>query len=312
MSALPELHEITSGLRFPEGPVALADGSVLVVEMQGKMLTRVAPAGTHHVVAELGGGPNGAAIGPDGRCYVCNNGGFLFQDVAGRSFPGFVPQDYTGGWIEAVDLSTGNREVLYRSCGDIPLLGPNDIVFDQHGGFYFTDSGRIRPRDHDRGSVFYAHIDGSFIKQIVFPVEGANGIGLSPDNGILYVTESTTGRLWAYEIIGPGKIKRITGGVPWLRGHMLFAAPHYAIFDSLAIDSAGNICVGDIPDGGITVISPDGRMIEQYRMPDAFTTNICFGGPDLKTAYITLSSSGKLVSMPWPRPGLPMHWLNQR
>jgi gluconolactonase len=305
------LQEITSGLHFPEGPVALADGSVLVVEMQRKTLTRVTPDGSHHIVAELGGGPNGAAIGPDGRCYVCNNGGFLFDEVGGRTFPGLVPDDYTGGWIEAVDLATGRREVLYRQCGGIPLLGPNDIVFDQHGGFYFTDHGKVRHRDRDRGAVFYARIDGSLIKQIVFPVEGANGIGLSPDDRTLYVAESVTGRLWAYEISGPGQLKPVTGGIPWLRGRMHFAAPHYAIFDSLAVDSAGNICVADIPEGGITVISPEGKMIEQHRMPDLFTTNICFGGPDLTRAYITLSSSGRLVSMPWPRPGLPLHWLTR-
>jgi gluconolactonase len=306
-----ELQEITSGLRFPEGPVALADGSVLVVEMQRKTLTRIAPGGSHHVVAELGGGPNGAAIGPDGRCYVCNNGGFLFDEVGGRTFPGLVPDDYKGGWIEAVDLATGRNEVLYRQCGAIPLLGPNDIVFDQHGGFYFTDYGKVRRRDRDRGAVYYARIDGSFIKQVAFPVEGANGIGLSPDDRILYVAESVTGRLWAYEISGPGQLKQVTGGIPWLRGRMHFAAPYYAIFDSLAVDSAGNICVADIPEGGITVISPEGRMIEQHRMPDLFTTNICFGGPDLTCAYITLSSSGRLVSMPWPRAGLPLHWLNR-
>jgi gluconolactonase len=308
---MSELHEITSGLRFPEGPVALADGSVLVVEMQAKTLTRVSPDGSHHIVAELGGGPNGAAIGPDGRCYVCNNGGLLFHEAGGRSVPGLVPDDYRGGWVEAVDLATGRTEVLYRKCGDFPLLGPNDIVFDQHGGFYFTDYGKVRRRDRDRGAVFYAHIDGSLIKQVAFPLEGPNGIGLSPDDRILYVAESVTGRIWAYEISGPGELKHVAGSIPWLRGRMLFAASHYAVFDSLAVDSAGNICVADIPEGGITVISPDGRMLEQRRMPDPFSTNICFGGADLTRAYITLSSSGRLVSMTWPRPGLPLHWLNR-
>ena len=309
---MAELREITSGLRFPEGPVALPDGSFLVVEIQGKALTRVTADGTKDVVAELGGGPNGAAIGPDGRCYVCNNGGFSFHQVGDKVYPGLVPDDYQGGWIEAVDLETGRSEVLYRKCGDIPLLGPNDIVFDQHGGFYFTDPGKVRRRDRDRGAVFYARTDGSFIKQVAFPVEGANGIGLSPDDCTLYVAESGTARIWAYEIAGPGEIKRVTGTVPWARGRMHFAASHYAIFDSLAIDGAGNVCVADIPDGGITVISPDGKMIEQHPMPDIFTTNICFGGPELRTAYITLSSAGKLVSMTWPRPGLPLHWLNRR
>ena len=54
------------------------------------------------------------------------------------------------------------------------------------------------------------------------------------------------------------------------------------------------------------------EIIEQHAMPDSFATNICFGGPDLRTAYVTLSSTGQLISMPWPRAGLPLHYLNRR
>ncbi|MBE0592856.1 MAG: SMP-30/gluconolactonase/LRE family protein, partial [Gemmatimonadales bacterium] len=94
----------------------------------------------------------------------------------------------------------------------------------------------------------------------------------------------------------------------WERGRLLWAPDYYCTLDSLAVDSAGNVCVGDIPHGGITVISPEGRRIAQYPMPDIITTNICFGGAGLGTAYITLSSTGRLVAMQWPRPGLGLHW----
>ena len=69
-----QMQAVTDGLRFPEGPVAMADGSVLLVEMRRGTLTRVTPDGRRETIAHLGGGPNGAAIGPDGACYVCNNG----------------------------------------------------------------------------------------------------------------------------------------------------------------------------------------------------------------------------------------------
>src|SRR5579862_5730249 len=78
---------IASGLEFPEGPVALADGSVLVVEIAGGRLTRVRPDGALKTVARLGGGPNGAALGPDGHCYVCNNGGFSWRTDDGFTRP---------------------------------------------------------------------------------------------------------------------------------------------------------------------------------------------------------------------------------
>src|SRR5687768_15596264 len=121
LSRTLEYRVIADGLEFPEGPVALADGSVLVVEIKGGRLTRVRPDGSREVVAELGGGPNGAAIGPDGACYVCNNGGFnwLKQDifgVEGYDRPHGRAAQYTGGSIQRVDLDTGEVTTLYTHC----------------------------------------------------------------------------------------------------------------------------------------------------------------------------------------------------
>lgn len=302
--------EIASGLQFPEGPVALEDESVLVVEIARKTLTRIRRDGSHHVVAALGGGPNGAAIGPDGRCYICNNGGLSFVERNDRLLPGLAVSDYQGGGIDVVDLTTGKAERLYEKCGDIQLRGPNDLVFDHQGGFWFTDLGKTfkRARQRDRGAVFYARADGSFIKQAIFPLDGPNGIGLSPDGSVLYVAESHTGRVWAFQVTGPGEIRPHAGPIPGEVGRMHFSASHYAIFDSLAIDALGNVCVADIPFGGICVISPDGELIEQYPTGDPFTTNICFGGEERRTAYITASSSGRVLALEWPRPGLPLAW----
>ena len=102
------LIEITSGLRFPEGPVAMADGSVLVVEIFGPRITRVAPDGTKTTLAEVPGGPNGLAVGPDGALYLCNNGGcFTPLEVSGFLVPGpFDPDRYIGGRIQRVDPPT--------------------------------------------------------------------------------------------------------------------------------------------------------------------------------------------------------------
>ena len=118
--------------------MALADGSVLVVEIAAGTLTRVAPDGAKSVVARTGGGPNGAALGPDGNCTLANNGGFEWHREGGHIRPIMQAKDYSGGRIERVDLHTGAVEVLYRAC-EVPLKGPNDLVFDAHGGFYFSD-----------------------------------------------------------------------------------------------------------------------------------------------------------------------------
>ncbi len=294
---------MTQGLAFPEGPVALSDGAVLVVEIQRGTLTRVAEDGTQSIVAELGGGPNGAALGPDGHCYICNNGGFEWHKGRdGRIFPGEQPANYTGGRIERVDLKTGAVETLYEACNGERLKGPNDLVFDQTGGFWFTDHGKTSPRTRDRTGVFYAAADGSRIEEVIFPMEAPNGIGLSPDEKTLYVAETPTGRLWAYAIASPGALDV---DVP---RRMLAQRPDFHMFDSLAVDASGNVCVATLITGGITSHSPDGSAVEFFAMPDVLTTNIAFGGEDLQTAYITLSSTGKLIKATWPTPGLRLNF----
>ena len=306
-----DLLLLAEGLQFPEGPIALPDGSVLVVEIARGTLCRVAE-GEVTVVAELGGGPNGAAIGPDGQCYVCNNGGFAWIEASGgRLFPGVESDDYSGGRIEKVDLQTGRVETLYTHCEGHPLRGPNDIVFDRGGGFWFTDHGKTRTRQRDRTGVFYARADGSFIEEALFPLESPNGIGLSPDEDQLYIAETTTGRLWAYQLDAPGKIKRQRRDKPD-GGQLVPGRSGYFLFDSLAVDVEGNICVATLLEGGITILKPGGGEPEHVAMPDKVTTNICFGGDDLRTAYITLSSTGQLVSMPWKTAGLPLNFLNTK
>ncbi len=304
-----DIQTIATGLRFPEGPIAMDDGSVVLVEIERGTLSRVSPDGAIDVIADLGGGPNGAAVGPDGAVYLCNNGGFEWHELPdGRLLPGDKPGNYSGGRIERVDLASGAVSVLYTECNGNPLNGPNDIVFDAQGGFYFTDLGKNYGRHQDRGAVYYATPDGASITELVFPVNTPNGVGLSPDEKTLYFAETITGRVWAYPIDSPGKLQG--GGAPGT-GQCLAGVPGFQLFDSLAVDADGNVCVATIVNGGITSISPDGGTVTHTPMKDRLTTNICFGGEGLKTAYITLSSIGELVACPWPVAGLPLNFLNK-
>jgi len=296
------LETVTTGLRFPEGPVAMPDGSVILAEMFGHQLTRVAPDGSKTKVADVVGLPNGLAVGPDGFLYMCNNGGaFTPLQMGDLLFPGeFDPSKYIGGRIQKVNIDTGEVTDLYTHCGDIALRAPNDIVFDAHGGFWFTDHGIRDHRTADRTGIYYAKADGSFIEEVVFPVDSPNGIGLSPSGDRVYWAETHTGRVYQRAITSPGKVGPITPDVPT----MLCGLPGYQLFDSLAVDGEGNICVATLINGGVTVISPQGEVINFVATDDRITTNICFGGEDFRTAYITVSSTGQLLKMKWPYKGL--------
>jgi gluconolactonase len=305
MSA-PEITEITSGLKFPEGPVAMADGSVLVVELLGGCVTRVQPDGTKSTVAEPGGSPNGAAIGPDGALYICNSGGWNSREFMGITIPETeLPPHHSGGRIERVDLDSGDVKVLYTECDGNPLIGPNDIVFDAQGGMWFTDHARREGRVQHLGGIYYAQPDGSSIREVIFPVESPNGIGVSPDGTRLYAAETHTGRVYAWNITAPGEVETTVAGAT---GALLCGLPGMQLFDSLGIDADGNVVVATLVTGALTVISPMGEVLDQALIGDPMTTNVCWGGDDMRTAYVTCSGTGRLVSIPWPRPGLQLNY----
>jgi gluconolactonase len=302
----PSITEITDGLRFPEGPVALPDGDVLVVELMGECITRVHPDGKKETVATPGGSPNGAAIGPDGALYVCNSGGWDFTEIMGLKVPGTeLPGHHSGGRIERIDIDTGDVTVLYTECDGHRLIGPNDIVFDAQGGMWFTDHARREGRVQHLGAIYYAQPDGSSIREVVFPSDSPNGIGLSPGESVLYAAETHTGRLHAWSVTSPGEVAHNP------LGSVLCGLPGMQLFDSLGVDSDGNIVVATLITGALTVISPTGEVLDQALTGDMMTTNVCWGGDDLRTAFVTCSGTGRLISMPWPRPGLALNFLNK-
>jgi gluconolactonase len=284
---------LAEGLQFPEGPIAMADGSVILVEIGRGTLSRVWD-GKVEVVCDLGGGPNGAALGPDGAVYVANNGG-------GGGPTGQPGRPLAPGGIDRVDLATGKGERLYGAVDGNALSAPNDLVFDATGGFWFTDFGKTSGRTRHLSGLYYARPDGSKVEEVSFGSTGYNGVGLSPDESVVYAAETWSGRLIAFDLAGPGQV--VKGG---RGGRLVGTAPGRAFFDSLAVQADGAVCVASIA-AGITTMALDGRC-EQTPIPDRMVTNICFGGADLRDAYITLSETGRLIRMRWPQAGLKLNF----
>jgi gluconolactonase len=274
----------------------MRDGSVLVAEIGGGSIARVESDGTIERIAMVRGGPNGAAIGPDGALYVCNNGGFRNES---RIEP----------CIQRVEMSTGASEILYRECGGVALGAPNDLVFDEAGGFYFTDHIH-------QGALYYAMPDGSAITRVVAERPHPNGVGLSPDGGVLYWAETSTRQVQRRRIIAPGEVVPADCDVRAFfrpngadRFAVLAGLPGCHELDSLAIDSAGSVVVGTLVDSGVSEIRNDGSWVLHQLPPalaDPLVTNVCFGGPDLTTIYITCSRTGRLLRATWHCPGAPL------
>ena len=283
---------IARDLQFPEGPVAMPDGSVILGEIKGGLITRVDADGSKEIVADCGGGPSGLALGPDGAMYICNCGS-----------PGDA---YTGGRIDRLDLTTGTVEPLYESFEGRRLSAPNDIVFDKHGGFYFTDYGLVTPTGHERGALYYASNDGASIVKLrdthfgPVGIGAPNGIGITPDGLNLLFVETFTARLFSSRIVSPG----VLDAEQTVDDCFLYAGNGVEWFDGLDVDANGNVCVATLRSGCISVVAPDGSSAGLVGLPgsvwETLPTNLCFGGPDRSTVFITLSRSGTLMKASWP------------
>ncbi len=274
---------IAENLKFPEGPAFDRDGNLYVVEIQGGQISKIAPDGSVSIFAETGGGPNGANFGPDGQLYVCNNGGF----------PG---PDRESGRVERV-ASDGSVTVLIREIDGEPINSPNDLGFDEHGNFYFTDPvwGAAGVDAAPPGSVCF-HDKSGTTRRLHTGFAFPNGIGVSPDGRTLIVCESVTFKLHAFDILEPGVL-----GEPRAFGFL----GDGAIPDGFAFDVDGNVLCCGFESGQIHVFPPGGGdKIGTLDFEDKRVTNVCFGGPEFKSLFVTESGAGRVVRIDWERPGM--------
>ena len=286
---------LASGLQFPEGPAVAASGELFVTEIAGQRISRIAGNGTVDTFSITGGGPNGAAFGPNGDLFVCNNGGRWPTDVPSTSSAD--NPEYGRGFIQRISPSGEVLDELFEIEG-VSLNSPNDLCFDNHGGYYFTDpiwSG-LEGGSRLLGPVYYVNAEGvpSLVADgIGFP----NGIGVRGDAEVLIICESLTGMLLSYRIESPGVLSS-SGKPSGMIGRR-------SVPDGFCFDASGQIIVAGHGTNNLFVLDGrDGRPIDVIELPEKGPTNCCFGGSDFKTLFITSSDQGNVFAMNWPIEGM--------
>lgn len=301
---MTDIRCMAEGLAFPESPIWCPGGSILLSEMAAGRISRVRPDGRVELVADVGGGPNGVGLLPDGRLIVCQNGGSTFGS-------GWWPYDFDGcvqlfrpvgaadnpmtPQLQRVELDgsvhTLAVEFEARGGSTMPLVRPSDLCVDAEGGFYVTDGGTTHGRRRAMTGLLYGTPDGH-LEEIVYPLEMPNGVGLAPEGDRVYVAETRTRRVWEFTLSGPGCVVGGRGLATVPSGGPL----NIGGADGLCVARDGTIVVATLGTGGVTAFSPGGQLIGVLPLDDPMTTNVTLSD-DEATLYVTLASSGRLMAV---------------
>jgi gluconolactonase len=286
--------ELATTVAFIEGPTSDRDGNIYFSDIINQRIMKLSAAGALSTYRERSNLANGLLIDPQGRLVACEGASF---ERPGLKLSG-TPR------VTRTDLATGKVEILADSYGGKPLVGPNDVTIDSQGRLYFTELN---------GASVY-RIDGpGKISRILSArdVRNPNGIQISPDDKTLYLVES--GR-------GPNDAREIRRYDLSRDGTVRNPRQHYNFFpgrsaDGMSIDIEGNLYASagmnqsrgtsETLDTktGVYVISPAGQLLKFIPIPEDLISNNGFGGPDMKTLYVT---SGKdLFRMRTEVAGLP-------
>jgi len=252
-----------------EGPAVDGDGNIYAVSFARKpTIGRVTPDGKAELFVDM---PNGSLAN-----------GIRF-DRKGRMFVA----DYTNHNVLLMDTATRSIQVFAHN----PKMNqPNDLAITKKGDFYASDPNWSA----GTGQIWFISRDGKTTRVVAPNMGTTNGIDVSPDGKTLYVNESVQRNIWAFRILRDGSLtdKRL-----------LIQFPDFG-FDGMRIDVDGNLYATRHGKGVVAKISPQGKVLREIPVLGSKPSNICFGGPDGRTAYVTEMEKGRLVEFRVERPGL--------
>jgi gluconolactonase len=270
--------EIATALAFTEGPTVDQDGNVYFTELVAQRIMKLSPKGVLTTFREQSNNANGLLIDSQGRLIACEGA----DSQRTGELRKFVPR------VTRTDLRTGTVEVLADNYQGKPFVGPNDVTIDGKGRLYFTDLTGV--------AVYRIDGPGHLTRILSAPdIQRPNGIQISPDDTQLYLIEANQAAggarmIRAYDLKPDGT----TGN---MRVHYNFYPGRSA--DGMSIDTQGNLYASagmnqlrgtsETLDtkAGVYVISPQGKLLKFIPIPEDFITNNAFGGPDMKTLYVT-------------------------
>jgi gluconolactonase len=258
---------------FLESPAFDRSGNLYVVDVPFGRIFRVSPAGVFDLVCEYDGWPYGLKIHQDGRIFIA---------------------DYRLG-ILLLDPASGKITPLVSRYLPVSLKGANDLCFSKTGDLYFTDYGQTDLRD-PTGRVFRLTAGGKLECLLDF-IPGPNGLTLNPAGNVLYIAATRANAVWRASIMPDGSFVKasvfvhLSGGV----------GP-----DGMTVDAEGNIVVAHAGRGIVWVYSTHGDVLCRIESCGSYElSNVAYGGPDLKTLFIT-DAEGEILTTRLPVAGHPL------
>jgi gluconolactonase len=276
--ALAAQPELAATIAFTEGPTVDREGNVYFTDIVSQRILKLGTDGIVTTYRENSNVANGLLIDPEGRLIACEGASFERPGVKAKGVPR----------VTRTDLKTGTIEVLADGYEGKPLTGPNDVTIDGRGRLYFTDLAGV--------AVYRIDAPGKVARILASPeIERPNGIQVSPDDRKLYLIEANPAQggarmIRSYDLQPDGTVSK-------MRVHYDFSPGRSA--DGMSIDTEGNLYASagmnqlrgtsETLDNkaGVYVISPEGKLLRFIPIPEDFITNNAFGGPDMKTLYVT-------------------------